>query len=479
MIGPMKVKMILPALAEARSPLYRPIKYSLFPPLGLAALAAYLAPDDEVVLQDEHVETLDLNDEPDLVVIQTYITNASRAYRYADHYRAKGAHVCLGGLHATSLPHEAAPHADTIFTGPGEDTFPEFLRDFRQGRPRRRYDAPLVRSLDRVPPLRRDLIKRGLYLVPNSLIVSRGCPHHCDFCYKDAFFGQGNSFYVRRVDSVLREIEELPGRHLYFLDDHLFGHPRFAAMLFEAMAGMGRVFQGASTVAALLKPGLLEKAAAAGMKSVFVGFENLDPNNMRDHGKVQNLNRDYGAAIRRVQEHGMMVNGSFVFGMDEDGPDVFRRTTDWAVRHGVETASFHIMTPYPGTGLYQRIAAQGRLLHRDWDRYDTRQAVFRPARMTPQELESGYRRAYRDFYSWSNILRGARVKGAAAALRHLAYAGAWRKCEWVWHALIRMKQVSTGLPFLESALAWGGRRKPGPTPGEVPGGAPEDGLICD
>lgn len=452
----MKVKLILPSLIEARSPMFRPIKYSLFPPLGLATLAACLNPDDEVVLQDEHVERIDLTDEPDLVIIQVYITNARRAYRYADHYRAKGAHVCLGGVHVTSLPEEAAAHADTIFTGPGEDTFPAFLRDFGDGRPAPRYDAPLVRSLNGLPPMRRDLIKRQLYLVPNSLIVSRGCPHHCDFCYKDAFFGAGTGFYVRQVDSVLREIESLPGKHLYFLDDHLFGHPRFAAMLFDAMAGMGRVFQGASTVSALLTPGLLEKAAAAGLRSIFVGFENLDPNNIRDHGKVQNLGRDYAGAIRRAQAHGVMVNGSFVFGMDEDGPDVFDRTTDWAVAHGIETASFHIMTPYPGTRLYQRLKSLGRILHDDWDRYDTRHTVFRPSRLKPDELEAGYWRAYEQFYAWSSILEGARHKPLPAALRHLAYAGGWKKFEWVWRSLIQMKQVAFGLPLLERALALGG-----------------------
>src|SRR5687767_8638444 len=131
----MKVKMILPALTEAKSPFWRPIKYSLFPPLGLATLAAYLDADDEVTLQDEHVETLDLDDEPDLVVIQAYITSAYRAYQLADYYRAKGAHVCLGGLHVTTLPDEAAPHADTIFCGPGEDIWPQFLQDFRAGEP--------------------------------------------------------------------------------------------------------------------------------------------------------------------------------------------------------------------------------------------------------------------------------------------------------------------------------------------------------
>lgn len=458
----MKVKMILPALMEARSPLFRPIKYSLFPPLGLATLAAYLNPDCEITLQDEHVERLDLTDEPDLVVIQVYITNASRAYRYADHYRQKGAHVCLGGLHVTSLPEEAAAHADTIFLGPGEDTFPEFLRDFTAGRAKKRYAAPLARSLDHLPPMRRDLIKRDLYLVPNSIIVSRGCPHHCDFCYKDAFFGKGTGFYLRKVDDALAEIASLPGRHLYFLDDHLFGHPRFAAMLFDGMQGMGRVFQGAATVNSLLQPGLLEKAAAAGLRSVFVGFENLDSNNLRDHGKAHNLGRDYNEAVRRVHAHGVMVNGSFVFGMDEDGTDVFARTADWAVSQGIETATFHVMTPYPGTALFHRMAAAGRLLHRDWDLYDTRHTVFRPAKMTPTQLENGYHHAYDRFYQWSNILRGALTKDPSGALRHLAYAGGWKKFEWLWHALIRMRQVTLGLPLLERALDLGRQTKLSP-----------------
>ena len=172
----MKVKMILPALTEATGPFWRPIKYSLFPPLGLATLAGFLSDEDDVEIQDEHVERLDLNDVPDLVVIQVYITSAYRAYRLADLYRRRGAHVALGGLHVTSLPEEAARHADTIFLGPGEDTWPRFLADFRRGSPDRVYRSE-VRTLTGMPPIRRDLIKRHLYLVPNSIVVSRGCPH--------------------------------------------------------------------------------------------------------------------------------------------------------------------------------------------------------------------------------------------------------------------------------------------------------------
>jgi radical SAM superfamily enzyme YgiQ (UPF0313 family) len=207
--------MILPALTEATSPFWRPIKYSLFPPLGLATLAGYLSEDDEITLQDEHVESLDLDDEPDLVAIQVYITSGYRAYQIANHYRRKGVHVALGGLHVTSLPVEAIAHADTIFIGPGEDTWPAFLSDFRAGRPGKVYRSQ-VRTLEKMPRVRRDLIKRHLYLVPNSMVVSRGCPHVCDFCYKEAFFKGGKSFYTRAVDDVLAEIQQLPCRHLYF-----------------------------------------------------------------------------------------------------------------------------------------------------------------------------------------------------------------------------------------------------------------------
>lgn len=448
----MKVKFILPALTEARSPFWRPIKYSLFPPLGLATLAAYLHEDDEVTLCDEHVEPVGLDDAPDLVAIEAYITSARRAYALADHYRQKGAHVALGGLHVTARPEEASRHADTVFLGPGEDTWPVFLAHLRAGRPGRVYRSQL-RSLAGQPRPRRDLLRRRLYLVPNSIVVSRGCPHACDFCYKEAFFAGGRSFYTRAVDDALAEIDALPGRHLYFLDDHLFADARFAASLFEGMRGMGRLWQAAATVASVLRPGLLEKAAQSGLRSLFIGFETLDADNLREQGKHHNLRRDYAAAIRRLHELGVMVNGSFVFGMDHDDEGVFERTVAWAIEQGIETATFHILTPYPGTALHRRLASQGRILHHNWDLYDTRHAVFQPARMTPDALEAGYWRAYHDFYRYGAIVKAAHTKPAwREALRHLAYTVGWKKCEPLWDLAIRAHALPALLPFLEAVL---------------------------
>lgn len=448
-----RVKLILPALTEATSPYWRPIKYSLFPPLGLATLAAYLDPDLDVSLQDEHVEKLDLNDHPDLVVIQVYITNAYRAYQIADYYRRRGAYVVLGGLHVTSLPDEAAPHADTIFIGPGEHTFPEFLRDLAAGTPRRRYGSS-VRTLAGLPPIRRDLIQRHRYLVPNSIVVTRGCPHHCTFCYKDAFFEGGRSFYTQRVDDALAEIARLPGRHLYFLDDHLFGDARFARELFGGMKGMGRVFQGAATVDSILRDDLVEEAAAAGLRSLFVGFETLSDKGLAGAGKRQNLGRNYGEVVRKLDSLGIMINGSFVFGLDGDDDEVFARTVDWAVSAGITTATFHILTPYPGTALFTEMAARNRIETRNWDLYDTRHVVYRPSQLSPAELKRGYDWAYEAFYRWSSILKASSAHETVKhSLKHFSYSAGWKKFERAWNLVIRIKQLSQMRPLLEAVLA--------------------------
>lgn len=465
----LRVKFILPALTEATDPYWRPIKYSLFPPLGLATLAAYLSPGDHAVIVDEHVEPLTLDDAPDLVIVQVYITNAYRAYRIADHYRQSGAFVCLGGLHVTALPEEAAAHADAVFLGPGEQTFPRFLEDFQAGTPQRMYASTSGRTLDRIPPIRRDLIRRSRYLVPNSIVVTRGCPQHCDFCYKDAFFQGGRGFYTQRVDDALAEIDRLPGRHLYFLDDHLLGDRRFAEALFDGMRGMRRVFQGAATVDSILRGNLIERAAEAGLRSIFVGFETLAPENLRRSNKRQNLGRDYKAVAERLHALGIMINGSFVFGMDEDDDDVFRHTVDWAIDQGITTATFHIQTPYPGTRLHARMVSEGRIVTSDWNLYDTRHVVYRPAKLKPEALKVGYDWAYSEFYRWAAIARASLHHGTLKhQAKHFFYAAGWKKFEPLWDMIIRARQLTRVTPMLEAVLSrvTGGGKGPRTQPAE-------------
>ncbi|MCI5218422.1 MAG: radical SAM protein [Candidatus Electrothrix sp. LOE2] len=456
----MKVKFILPSLTEAKSPFWRPIKYSLFPPLGLATLAAYLDPNDEVVLQDQHIEEVILDDAPDLAVIQVYITNAGRAYSMARHYRAKGVFVALGGLHVSSLPDEAEQFADSLFIGPAEQTFPAFLKDFREKRVAKRYVSGQGRTIQDQPSIRRDLIRREKYLVPNSLVISRGCPHHCDFCYKDAFYKGGKSFYTRRVDDILEEIDTLKGRHLYFLDDHLLGNPSLARELFQGMRGMGRVFQGAATVASILHGDLIEQAAEAGLRSLFVGFETLSQKNLRQSNKKHNLQQNYEHAVKRLHDLGIMINGSFVFGLDNDGPDVFKRTVAWGVENSLATATYHILTPYPGTRLFAEMERAGRIMTRNWDLYDTRHVVYAAQGLGADELERGYWRAYKEFYTWKNIFRSSFSHDSLRfQMKHLFYTGGWKKFESVWNIIINLGGLKNMLPVLEMLLAEGKPRK--------------------
>ena len=270
----------------------------------------------------------------------------------------------------------------------------------------------------------------------------------------DAFFAGGRGFYTQTVDAALTEIDRLPGRHLYFLDDHLLGHKRFARALFDGLTGAGRVWQAAGTVKSVLEGDLIERAAAAGLRSLFVGFESANHDNLEAHGKSHNIGQDYDRAIDRLHDLGVMVNASFVFGMDADDKHVFDRTVEWAISHGIETATFHILTPYPGTGLYDRMASQGRLLHSDWDRYDTRHVVFRPKGMTQDDLVDGYWRAYKQFYTWRSITAAASTKPTVTArVRHFAYAAGWKKFEPTWDVLIRLRRMPWLLPVLERVLS--------------------------
>lgn len=365
----------------------------------------------------------------------------------------KGAYVVLGGLHVTSLPEEAIEHADTIMLGPGEDIFPKFLEDLRNKKPQKMYIS-VHRSLENIPVVRRDLIKRERYLVPNSIVVTRGCPHHCDFCYKDAFYQNGKSFYTRLVDDALKEIESLPGRHLYFLDDHLLGNPKFAKELFEGMKGMNRVFQGAATIDSILTGDTIEKAAEAGLRSIFVGFETFSPENLKQSNKSQNLQRDYIKVVNRLHSLGIMINGSFVFGLDNDDKDVFKRTVDWGVKNAITTSTYHILTPYPGTRLFKRMEEDGRITTRNWDLYDTRNVVYKTKNLTPQELKEGYNWAYKEFYTWKNIFEAISNHNLVKhKLKHFFYTAGWKKFEPFWNFIIKSRHLNNMTPVLESILS--------------------------
>jgi radical SAM superfamily enzyme YgiQ (UPF0313 family) len=248
-------------------------------------------------------------------------------------------------------------------------------------------------------------------------------------------------------------MEQLRGRHLFFLDDNIFGSREFATDLFREMRGMRRIWQGASTVASILDTELLEAAVESGLRSLFVGFESLNEEALVRHRKSHNRCGDYERAVRALHDRGVMINASFVFGLDSDDPSVFDATVDWAIGMGLETATFHILTPYPGTPLFERLVGEGRIFHRDWDLYDTRHLVFRHPTMSRQTIESGYWRAYQRFYSLGSIFRSAGSKASVmATMRHLVYTTAWKKVDPLWSLLIKLRRLNHAIPLLEAVL---------------------------
>jgi radical SAM superfamily enzyme YgiQ (UPF0313 family) len=444
---------VLPALQEVLSQEFRQIKYSLFPPLSLLTLAG-LIPEGryKLVVRDEHVEDVIIEEDVDLVVMTVYVSSARRAYEIGDFYRARGAKVFLGGIHPTTLPEEAAQHADSICLGPGESVFLQMLEDFEHGCLKRYYHGHRDRDITKVPLARRDLMNPSKYLVPNTSAVSRGCLYSCDFCYKESFWGS-DYYEYRPLAEVRKELHTFQHRFVFFLDDNLMGNRREARKLFGLLREYNFIWQAAASIDTAYTPGFLEEAYQAGCRSLFVGFESISRTNMEHANKPQNQKYDYADAIRRFHNAGIMINGSFVFGFDEDDPDVFPRTVEFAIRNKIETATFHILTPFPGTRLFARLEEQGRILHRDWRAYDTRHVVFQPRLMTPSQLEEGYWWSYAEFYSYASILR--RSLGLPNPLKRLVYNVGWKKMDALWDFAIDHSLIPHILPLFEFALARG------------------------
>lgn len=444
-----RLLLILAAVVRPGEESFRLIKYSEFPPLSLMTLAG-LTPDGwDITVRDEHVESSELDADVDLVGIQTYISSASRAYELAARWRGRGAKVVLGGLHPTSMSFEAAQHADAVCIGPAETVWHEILEDFEHGRLKKFYRGRCEGSAALVPLPRRDLMNPRAYLLRHTMVTSRGCPHACDFCYKSSFWGP-TYYEPRPMAEIERELSRVDDRLVFFLDDNLLANRRHARALFEVLRGSGIVWQAAASLDVARDPQYLEEAYRAGCRSLFVGFESLSPENMRGNNKPVNATTDYADVCRRFHDAGIMINGSFVFGFDCDGPDVFDRTVEFTIENKILTASFHILTPLPGTRTFARLDAEGRILHRNWNLYDTYHAVYRPQRMTPERLEAGYREARGKFASWNSILRRSfRLPGT---LKRLAYNVAWMKIDPLWVAIIRAGMMPFATWIFERVL---------------------------
>ncbi len=370
--------------------------------LGLSTVAALTPPDWEVVISDARVAHVDFDQKVDLVGITGYTAEIPSTYAIADEFRKRGVPVVLGGVHVSALPSEALEHADAVIIGEAEGIWEKLLADFAVGAMHPTYRSEKLCSMEQMKIPRRDLLDRKMYTSFNTLQATRGCPFDCDFCAVTGVFGR--KFRTRPVEDVLNEIRTFDTKDFLFADDNICGKPDYAKELFSQLIPLKKKWGGQTSITIAKDDELLNLYAKSGGRYAFIGLETLSQENLQDINKPWNKAVDFEEAIRKIHRAGINIIGSFIFGLDNDDPSVFRRTYDFILKTGIAAAQFHILTPFPGTRLYTRMEEEGRIIDRDWSKYHTSEVVFQPAKMTVRELQDGYNWIFRRTYSSRSIL---------------------------------------------------------------------------
>lgn len=394
----MKILLIQPKMNKR--PMDTDLKTHMSPPLSLLTLVRLTPQEHEICIVNENIEKIDFDDDADLVGITITLDVMPRACRIAEKFRARNIPVVAGGIHVTCDPQSCEGHFTAICVGAAERVWGVMLQDAA-----RQSLKPVYRDMENfggyeiVSP-QYDAIDRKVYLYTNVVTTSRGCPDRCDFCYNSG----ANRVYVQRpIPDVIRDIQALGTRHILFIDDNFSGVPAYTRALLQALKPLHLHWSAAVTTKIGDHPALLDLMAETGCQSLFIGFESVNAASLRGVHK-NNRVEQYESLIEALHSRGIMINASIVFGLDSDGPDVFDKTLEWLVQNRIETVTAHILTPYPGTKLYERMRAAGRITNPDLSQYNTAHVVFKPQNMSPEALYRGYVQFYRRFYSFRNII---------------------------------------------------------------------------
>jgi len=372
-----------------------------YPCLTLQQIAAITPKEHSVEILDERYGSIDFNKKYDLVGISCLTYNSLRGYEIANEFRKRGIPVVLGGYHPTLLPDEAKQHADSIVIGEAELTWPQVIKDVENGTLKSFYKADKPVDPEKIPAARHDM---GVYTFMEAVQASRGCPTGCDFCAMNKI--EGRIFRARPVKNIIEEMKAIKTKTIFFTDASLTINPKYTKSLFKEMAKLNKKFHCFGNINVLSRDDeFLKLAKEAGVDRWYVGIESISQESIDDIGKGTNKVENYGKAIEKIKEHGMNVTGFFVFGLDHDGHDIFERTLKAMYEWGLDSVSFSILTPYPGTKLFERFEKEGRITSYDWSRYAEGNVNFKPKMMSEGELQSGIRGIAADFYSAKNSLK--------------------------------------------------------------------------
>ena len=416
-------------------------KHVLTPSLALTSIAAATPNGWEVHFWDENLlmGPPPCQPVPQVVGITVHLTFAKRAYELSSWYRSMGSIVILGGLHALSCPDEVAAHADAIVLGDGVQVWAQVLADVQRGCLQSRYSANYTNEYDEDPQPLRAILPGKSFLTTASMIATRGCHNRCGFCYLSTD-GLKMPYRTRDVLDIRRQIESSGEPYAVFVDNNLGSKPEYLRALCRELENLNVIWSAAVSVDVSDDPSLVRAMALAGCTGVFIGFESLRDANLADAHKRTPKASEYAARVRMFHDNGIQVNGSFVVGFDHDDRETFASTAEWIEANRLECATFHILTPYPGTPLFREFEASGRILHRDWSKYDTAHVVFRPKNMSEEELALGYDWMYRRLFTIESIWK-RRPEARSAALPYLAMSLLYKKSNWFWHWLITHQLV--------------------------------------
>lgn len=400
----MKVRLIDPAYKDAFvSHSQKVIKNIWFAHLTLTTVAALTPLDVEVKITDENVDPIDFEEDVDLVGVTGMVIHASRAYEIARRFRQRDIPVIMGGPHASTCPQEAKEHVDAVVIGEAETVWPRVIDDVQKGCLNPFYKADAYCSMEGAPPPRLDLLRREAYMTVNCVQTTRGCPHRCDYCHVTHFFGK--TYRCRPVDEVLEEVQRLEGDFIVFVDDNIAGNRHYAKEFFTRLKPLKKKWAGQASLTLPRDPELMRLAAESGCVSLFMGMESLSAENLQYLKKSFNRPNQFEESIKVLHDHDIMILAGFMFGLDHDDEGVFERTLRFCERNRIELPSFFILTPLPGTPLFQRMESEKRLLHKDWTKYNGATVVFRPKLMTEETLQRGFYWVCKDAYSWGSILK--------------------------------------------------------------------------
>jgi radical SAM superfamily enzyme YgiQ (UPF0313 family) len=394
-----------------------------YAPLTLSTLAA-LIPQDikaEVRIIDEGVEFLDKNFDADLIAINAITGTSLRAYKIADYARKKGIKVVLGGVHPSLMPDEAAEHADSVILGFAEKTWPRLLRDFAQNKLQKFYFQPECPSLEGIPIPRRDLLKGSRYVTVNTIYATRSCPNACEFCVIPVVWGQ--RLYCRPINEVISEIERLEGRDLIFIDPNLTADIDYARELFTRLIPLKKTWLGLATSKVTEDKKTFDLMVKSGCKGLFIGFESVSQIVLNNINKDFNTVNKYKEIVKEIHDNGIAIQGAFVFGFDYDDTSVFEQTIDYINSLNIDLPRFSVFTPFPNTPIYKNLMSENRILEKSWSLYDCQHVVFKPKKMSANELQDGLNWAWKQAYTLKSTFKRLSYPGCSPLIPILCNLG--------------------------------------------------------